>query len=148
MGTLKVFKCSSSSSLVTAEHLQLTYFNGSGNTTAYSIAGSQQSNQNHPYRRCEVDLTGLSTTEPEYIWIIYQGGGDHRGDCALGHIHFTTLDTPDNVITTTSAPVALKVYSSDIKFHNLPTSDPINPGQLWKDDDGTAHLSYIRVSAE
>jgi len=148
MGTLKVFKCSSSSSLVTAEHLQLTFWDGASERGGYSIVGPQQASQSDPYYWVEVDVSGLSTTEPEYIWIIYQGGGDYQGDCALGHIHFTTTDTPDDVITTTSAPVALKVYSSDIKFHNLPTSDPNNPGQLWKDDSDGGALSYIRVSAE
>ena len=147
MGTLKVFKCSSSSSLVTAEHLQLTFWDGEGVRGGYQIAGSQQTSQSDPYYWVEVDLNGLSTTEPEYIWIMYKGGGHHQGDCALGHIYFTTTDTPDEVITTTSLPAALKVYSSDIEFNNLPNSDPINPGQLWKDDSAGGALSYIRVSA-
>ena len=49
----------------------------------------------------------------------------------------------------TPSVVALQVNASDIRFHNLPTSDPHNPGQLWKDNsDGNTALSYIRVSAE
>jgi len=149
MGNLKVFRCSSATQLGSATLLPLTYYDGTAvMATGTVISGNQQTNQTDPYRRVEVDLSSLSTSSAEYIWIIYKGGGSSRGDCALGHIYLQAPEAPQSVTTTTNPPVALQVNASDIKFHNLPTSDPETQGQLWKDNlGGNGALSYIRVSA-
>ena len=139
-------------SLSNANQFLLKYFIGWDDTgepeysTENDISGRHQLNQSDAYRRCEVDLDDLTLDTDQYIWIKYVGGGNAWGDLALGHIYFTT--TVDSTTTVTYPNPNLKVYATDIRFHNLPISDPGKVGQLWKDDSGqNSPLSYIRVSA-
>jgi hypothetical protein len=147
MGTLKVWSSTSPTSLSGATQLTLVRWTGYSPASENSISGNQQSAQSDPYWRCEVDLDGLTLDTDQYIWIRYIGGGTAYGDCSLGHIYFTTTESPPDTTITYSTP-NLKVVSDAIKFHGLPTSDPHELGALWKDDQGVegATKSLIQVS--
>jgi hypothetical protein len=153
-GTLSVWVSPSAISINPSTQLQLTYFNGyydgSGNpqySTANDISGTQQSNQSDTYRRCEIDLDSLTLDTDQYIWIRYVGDGNAYGDLALGHIYFTTTESPPDTTVTYSTP-NLKVVSDAIKFYGLPPDDPHVEGALWRDDQGIegATKSLIQVS--
>jgi hypothetical protein len=130
MGTLRMYWSTSNSSCNAQNPLQLRYVVANGTTwssNVTSISDRIQTAQASPYNRVEVDLTGETGTG--YVWFMYVGASEYRGDIAIANIYFQSDPYPDEILEEIPA---LRVDSNQIIFKNLPNVDPGIAGRLYR----------------
>jgi len=137
-----------------------SYFSGGTNNPylfTYAVGpGEVQTHVNSTFNRAEVSLTSFNIG---YIWIVYESGNPGidledspadapKADFAIGNLY---LDLggylqPEQFAVVAETPT-LEVKNDFVRFVNLPLSDPLVLGALYKDPSNlTGIRSQVRIS--